>query len=205
VFVRALIDSIGGSDRLGGYAVREELPLPSKPPYTAHLGNLSFDATEGDISDFFAECEVTNVRIVEDKLERKPKGFGYVEFGSVDGLKKALDLSGTQFQGRNIRVSVAEPRTCWMYIQLPIQETDILQPRTVLIRRICPIGPEGVLYLIFPVVARLTVADFASSMSVPMQVVSVDAPLRSATMARSATLTSGSARVRCPLLLGRVP
>ncbi|KAF2438640.1 hypothetical protein P171DRAFT_165096 [Karstenula rhodostoma CBS 690.94] len=98
-----------GSDRLGGYAVREELPLPSKPPYTAHLGNLSFDATEGDVNDFFADCEVTNVRIVEDKLERKPKGFGYAEFGSVDGLKKALDLSGTQFQGRNIRVSVAEP------------------------------------------------------------------------------------------------
>lgn len=100
----------GGSDRLGGYAVREQLPLPDKPPYTAHLGNLSFDVTEGDINDFFADCEVTNVRIVEDKLERKPKGFGYVEFGSLDGLKKALDLSGTQFQGRNVRVSVAEPR-----------------------------------------------------------------------------------------------
>lgn len=94
-----------------GFATREALPMPSKPPYTAHLGNLSFDATEGDVTDFFADCEVTNVRIVEDKLDRKPKGFGYVEFGSVDGLKKALDLSGTSFQGRNIRVSVAEPRT----------------------------------------------------------------------------------------------
>jgi translation initiation factor 4B len=89
--------------------MREELPLPSKPPYTAHLGNLSFDATEGDVNDFFSGCEVTNVRIVEDKLDRKPKGFGYVEFGSVEGLKKALDLSGSQFQGRNVRVSVAEP------------------------------------------------------------------------------------------------
>jgi translation initiation factor 4B len=89
-----------------GFATREELPLPSKPPYTAHLGNLSFDATAEDVGDFFG-----NVRIVEDKMDRKPKGFGYVEFGSVDGLKKALALSGTQFQGRNIRVSVAEPRT----------------------------------------------------------------------------------------------
>ena len=94
-----------------GFATREQLPLPSKPPYTAHLGNLSFDATEDDVNDFFSGCEVTNVRIVEDKLDRKPKGFGYVEFGSLDGLKKALDLSGTQFQGRNVRVSVAEPRT----------------------------------------------------------------------------------------------
>ncbi|KAL1620017.1 Eukaryotic translation initiation factor 4B [Neofusicoccum ribis] len=97
-----------GPDR-GGYATREELPLPTKPPYTAHLGNLSFDATEGDIQDFFMDCDVTSVRIVEDKLDRKPKGFGYVEFGTLDGLKKALALSSTQFQGRNIRVSVAEP------------------------------------------------------------------------------------------------
>jgi len=93
-----------------GYSVREQLPLPDKPPYTVHLGNMSFDATEGDIQDFFQACQVTSVRIVEDKLDRKPKGFGYVEFATLDGLKRALDYNGTQFQGRNIRVSVAEPR-----------------------------------------------------------------------------------------------
>jgi translation initiation factor 4B len=92
------------------YAVREPLPLPSKPPYTSHLGNLPFDATNGDIEDFFAGCDVTSIRIVEDKLDRKPKGFGYVEFGTLDGLKKALELNGEQFQGRGIRISVADPR-----------------------------------------------------------------------------------------------
>jgi len=74
------------------------------------LGNLPFDVMMGDIEDFFSGCETTSVRIVEDKIERKPKGFGYVEFGSLDGLKKALELNGQQFQGRNIRISVAEPR-----------------------------------------------------------------------------------------------
>ena len=93
-----------------GYSVREQLPLPTKPPYTVHLGNMSFDATEGDIQDYFAGCSVTSVRIVEDKIERKPKGFGYAEFATLEGLKKALEFNGTQFQGRNIRVSVAEPR-----------------------------------------------------------------------------------------------
>ncbi len=91
--------------------MREALPLPSKPPFTVHLGNMAFDATDGDVEDFFAGCEITSVRIVEDKIDRKPKGFGYAEFATLEGLKKALDLSGTQFQGRNIRVSVAEPRT----------------------------------------------------------------------------------------------
>ncbi|PYH56815.1 translation initiation factor 4B [Aspergillus niger CBS 101883] len=93
----------------GGYAVREPLPLPTQPPYTAHVGNLSFDATAADISDLFADCGVTNVRIVEDKLTKAPKGFGYVEFETVDGLKKALDLSGATLQGRAIRTSIAEP------------------------------------------------------------------------------------------------
>ncbi|KAI9820990.1 MAG: hypothetical protein M1832_003462 [Thelocarpon impressellum] len=97
----------GFNDR--GYSVREALPLPDKPPYTAHIGNLSFEVTEGDITDYFTDCSVTSVRIVEDKLERKPKGFGYVEFATVEGLKKALDFNGTQFNGRNVRVSVAEP------------------------------------------------------------------------------------------------
>ena len=95
---------------LTGYSVREELPLPDKPPYTVHLGNLSFDATNGDVTDFFADCEITNVRIIEDKLEMKPKGFGYAEFATRDGLVKALTLNGSQFQGRNIRISVADPR-----------------------------------------------------------------------------------------------
>lgn len=71
---------------------------------------MSFDATEGDIRDFFASCEVTSVRIVEDKLEMKPKGFGYAEFATLDGLKRALDYNNSQFQGRNIRVSIATPR-----------------------------------------------------------------------------------------------
>ncbi|RDL39743.1 uncharacterized protein BP5553_04083 [Venustampulla echinocandica] len=98
-----------GGASMGGYSVREELPLPDKPPYTVHLGNLSFDATVGDVTDFFADCECTNVRIIEDKLEMKPKGFGYAEFGTLDGLKQALTLNGSQFQGRNIRISVADP------------------------------------------------------------------------------------------------
>jgi translation initiation factor 4B len=92
------------------FSSRPELPLPTEPPFTAHIGNLSFDATSSDVSELFADCEVTNVRIVEDKLNRSPKGFGYVEFASVEGLKKALTFSGTTLQGRGIRVSIAEPR-----------------------------------------------------------------------------------------------
>ena len=71
---------------------------------------MNFRTTEGDIRDFLADCSVTDVRIPEDKLEGRPKGFAYATFATLDGLKKALDLSGTLLQDRNIRISVAEPR-----------------------------------------------------------------------------------------------
>lgn len=40
----------------------------------------------------------------------RAKGFGYVEFDTLDGLKDALSRSGSQWMGRTVRVSVAEPR-----------------------------------------------------------------------------------------------
>lgn len=40
----------------------------------------------------------------------RAKGFGYVEFETLDGLKDALAKSGASWMGRQVRVSVAEPR-----------------------------------------------------------------------------------------------
>ncbi|KAF2859961.1 hypothetical protein K470DRAFT_295241 [Piedraia hortae CBS 480.64] len=91
------------------FSDREQLPMPTRPPFTAHLGNLTYDVTSVDIEEFFQGCHVTSVRIVEDKIDRKPKGFGYVEFATLDDLKSALDRSESNFMGRNIKISVAEP------------------------------------------------------------------------------------------------
>lgn len=87
------------------------MPFPTKPPYTAHLGNLDYNVTSQDVEEFLADCQVTTVRIMEDKVDRKPKGFGYVEFATPEGLQKALDKTEAQFMGRNIKISVADPRT----------------------------------------------------------------------------------------------
>ncbi len=97
---------------LQGYYIRESVPqrIPDKPPYTAHLGNLSYDATNESVSEFFADCDIVNVRIIEDREQMRPKGFAYAEFGNVEGLKKALTLDGTSFQGRTIKIKIADPR-----------------------------------------------------------------------------------------------
>ncbi|GAC76260.1 FOG: RRM domain [Moesziomyces antarcticus T-34] len=90
------------------YPPRDELPLPDKPPFTAFVGNLSFDVVDADVEDFFAPSQLVSVRIVTGH-DGKPKGFGYVEFQSQDDLRAALDRSGSQLATRTVRISVAEP------------------------------------------------------------------------------------------------
>ncbi|KAI1797469.1 hypothetical protein LXA43DRAFT_984606 [Ganoderma leucocontextum] len=93
------------SDRTG--PPREDLPLPTEPPFTAFVGNLTFDITELELEDFFGGTK--SVKIIKDR-DDKPKGFGYVEFTDLDALKEAISKSGSSLAGRAIRVSVAEPQ-----------------------------------------------------------------------------------------------
>ncbi|KAI8988271.1 hypothetical protein BDF20DRAFT_854780 [Mycotypha africana] len=90
------------------YTPRSPVELPTEAPFTARVANLSFDSSEDDLSNLFSNLKVSNIRLVRDRDER-PKGFGYVEFEDLDSLKSALELSGENVQGRNIRVMVAEP------------------------------------------------------------------------------------------------
>ena len=71
---------------------------------------MSYDATVESVTDFFTGCSIISVRIIEDREQQRPKGFAYAEFENVDGLKKALDLDGTPFEGRPMRIKVADPR-----------------------------------------------------------------------------------------------
>lgn len=84
------------------------LPIPTRPPFTAHVGNLPYDATMEIIEEFFDGCGVQSVRIIEDREMQRPKGFAYVEFHEQDGLKKALDRDGEQINGRYVKVKVAD-------------------------------------------------------------------------------------------------
>ncbi|KAI0688100.1 hypothetical protein BC835DRAFT_1374227 [Cytidiella melzeri] len=87
---------------------REDLPLPTAPPFTAFVGNLAFDLTEHEVEEFFAGSQLKSVKIIKDRDE-KPKGFGYVDFADLEGLKLGLAKSGNTLAGRAVRISVAEP------------------------------------------------------------------------------------------------
>jgi len=53
---------------------------------------------------------IVSIRIPTEKESGRKKGFGYVEFDAVDAATKALELSGTEVDGRNIRLDYAPER-----------------------------------------------------------------------------------------------
>ncbi|KAI8604798.1 hypothetical protein EDD21DRAFT_190666 [Dissophora ornata] len=75
---------------------------------TLFVGNLSFNATEDDIRGAFAECgEIISIRLPTDRETGQPKGFGYVQFSSVDEAKAAIAWNGSELAGRPCRLDYA--------------------------------------------------------------------------------------------------
>ena len=76
-----------------------------------YVGNLPYNISEGDIEALFAPFgHVVEVRIVYDRVTRRSKGFGFVEFSDPSSAESSLVLSGQDFQGRPLKVSIARER-----------------------------------------------------------------------------------------------
>ncbi|MEZ5277299.1 MAG: RNA-binding protein [Opitutaceae bacterium] len=77
-----------------------------------YVGNLSFDSTEQDLQDLFAEAgAVTDVVIIQDKFTGRSRGFGFVTMSSAEEAQKAVTmLHGKNVGGRDLTVNEARPR-----------------------------------------------------------------------------------------------
>jgi len=77
-----------------------------------YVGNLSFDATEENLRDAFAQYgEVSSAKLVTDRDSGRPRGFGFVEMPNDEEANAAISgLHETEMMGRNLNVSEARPR-----------------------------------------------------------------------------------------------
>lgn len=77
------------------------------------VGNLSFQATEEDVHNWFAEAGVTpqNITLVRDRFSGQPRGFGFVEIDNDEEAMRAIEaLNGKPLMGRNAVVNEARPQ-----------------------------------------------------------------------------------------------
>jgi translation initiation factor 4B len=86
---------------------RGPIELPSSPPFTAFVGNLSFATTQNMLGDFFynGNCDVIDVKIHVDG-DGRSRGIAHVEFGDRASLERALTANGELFDNRRLKVDV---------------------------------------------------------------------------------------------------
>jgi RNA recognition motif-containing protein len=79
---------------------------------TIYIGNLSFQATEEDLKEVFAEYgEVSRVSLPTDRETGRKRGFAFVEMADDAQEDAAIaELDGAEWLGRELKVNKAKPR-----------------------------------------------------------------------------------------------
>ncbi len=72
-----------------------------------YVGNLSYTTSEDTLRDAFSKFSPSSVSIIEDKMSGRSRGFGFVEFESDSADDVINEMNGTDLDGRQIVVRVA--------------------------------------------------------------------------------------------------
>ncbi|NJO78249.1 MAG: RNA-binding protein [Cyanobacteria bacterium RM1_2_2] len=77
-----------------------------------YVGNLSYQVTESDVTEVFAEYgSVKRVQLPTDRETGRMRGFGFVEMNTDAEEQSAIDaLDGAEWMGRDLKVNKAKPR-----------------------------------------------------------------------------------------------
>jgi RNA recognition motif-containing protein len=82
-------------------------------PLKVFIGNLSYQATDDDIMNFFkekADVDAKSVRILHDRETNRSRGYGFAEFETAEQSSAVQALNGMDFMGRQIKITPAEQR-----------------------------------------------------------------------------------------------
>ncbi len=77
-----------------------------------YVGNLAYATTDEGLKEAFAKFgEVTQVRVVTDRMTGRSKGFGFVTMPDSAQAQAAIDaLNGHELDGRTVRVNESQPK-----------------------------------------------------------------------------------------------
>lgn len=77
-----------------------------------YIGNLSYEVTQDDLEQVFAEYgTVSRVQLPLDRETGRVRGFGFVEMETEAEETAAIEaLDGAEWMGRSMKVNKAKPR-----------------------------------------------------------------------------------------------
>lgn len=106
----------GSSDSRSPREVRPPRERQSSPPNPdavtsprLHVGNLSYDAAESDLTDLFSGTgQVQSVEVVYHRDTQRSKGFAFVQMLTTEEAKRAVgELHGKDYMGRKMEIGPA--------------------------------------------------------------------------------------------------
>lgn len=76
------------------------------------VGSLAYAVTDDALEEFFKQAgNVVSAKVIIDRDSNRSKGFGFVEMGSEEEAKAAIEqLNGKELEGREIAVNEARPQ-----------------------------------------------------------------------------------------------
>jgi RNA recognition motif-containing protein len=79
---------------------------------TIYIGNLSYQATEDDLREVFAEYgSIKRITLPIDRETGRMRGFAFVELAEDAQEDAAItELDGADWMGRQLKVNKAKPR-----------------------------------------------------------------------------------------------
>ncbi len=73
---------------------------------TVFIGNLAFRTSQEELRELFEPFgPVHSLRIMKDRVTRRPRGFAFVELDSRQASKAIRKLNEQEFNGRTLRVN----------------------------------------------------------------------------------------------------
>ena len=77
------------------------------------VGSLSWNVDDQGLHNAFSPYgEITDAKVITDRDTGRSRGFGFVTYADAGSVQKAIEaMDGSQIDGRNINVSVAQERS----------------------------------------------------------------------------------------------
>ena len=102
-----ILQKLDNKDDLDVQTLKSTLGLVSKD--TIFVSNFPYHFEEQDLENLFKDCgKVLNVKIPEDRMTRKSKGFAFVTMDSEKAARKGLNYDGHKVMNRPLKVRLAE-------------------------------------------------------------------------------------------------
>jgi len=97
---------------------KEQRPQGDRPPREENdsatsifVGNLSYTTTETQLRQLFEPCgAIKEIRVAADH-EGRARGFAHIDFEDNEAVRKAIQKSGTEIDGRTLRVDYSSGKT----------------------------------------------------------------------------------------------